>query len=204
MTKVDNSTYQIVNIPLNWYYLILNEKSKKPDYSVIMILAVLAGSYFNSHVDNQDFIKSFSKEWLELLNDIYKSADEYENTEKHSFFYGMLEKYDFIKNKEVGLLAAFLLSEFFGRLAELSFPNKIFVNKKEILELFNETPQRVRKAIEFLKRILLKDIDFKINKKNIEITFSKEIQDTRAYDLENRTTDGFKPLTDIFSKLQII
>lgn len=98
MTKVDNSTYQIVNIPLDWYYLILNEKSKKPDYSVIMILAVLAGSYFNSHVDNQDFIKSFSKEWLELLNDIYKSADEYENTEKHSFFYGMLEKYDFIKN----------------------------------------------------------------------------------------------------------
>ncbi len=26
----------------------------------------------------------------------------------------------------------------------------------------------------------------------------------KAYDLENRTTDGFKPLTDIFSKLQII
>jgi len=26
----------------------------------------------------------------------------------------------------------------------------------------------------------------------------------KAYDLENRTTDGFKPLTEIFSKLQII
>ena len=26
----------------------------------------------------------------------------------------------------------------------------------------------------------------------------------KAYDLENRTTDGFQPLTEIFSKLQII
>lgn len=81
-------------------------------------------------------------------------------------------------------MAAFLLSEFFGILAELSFPNKIFVNKKEILELFNETPQRVRKAIEFLKRIRLKDIDFKINKENIEITFNNSI----------RPKDGFQKL----------
>jgi hypothetical protein len=29
-------------------------------------------------------------------------------------------------------------------------------------------------------------------------------QELKAYDLENRTTDGFRPLTEIFSKLQII
>jgi len=28
--------------------------------------------------------------------------------------------------------------------------------------------------------------------------------EVRAYDLENRTTEGFKPLTEIFIKLQII
>ena len=30
------------------------------------------------------------------------------------------------------------------------------------------------------------------------------VKEVKAYDLENRTTEGFKPLTDIFSKLQII
>lgn len=181
MDKVDNSTYQIVNIPLDWYYLILEEKSKRPDYSAIVYLASLAELYFISQENNKDYIKFFRKSALELLNDIYKSADEYKNAEKHLFCCHLLKAHAFLKNKEIGFLAAFLLSDLIINTGEemennLSYKNLpiVSINKKNLLKLFNETPQKIRKALELLKKLDL--ITFKINKENIEITFSKEIQ----------------------------
>lgn len=177
MAKIDEEINEILPIPLNWYYLILDKKSKRPDYSVIVGLAFLAELHFVSQENNKDYMKFFPEHSLELLNDIYKSAGEYKNAEKYSFFCHVLKNPNFLENKEIGFLAAFLLSEFFAKLVDPSSSNKIFIDKKEILELFNETPQRIRKAIEFLIKIKLKNTDIKINKENIEITFLKEMQE---------------------------
>lgn len=165
MSKEDiNYEPEIIFVPLHWYYSLLDHKQKRPDYKKITSMAIL-GDLYETSADKDGYIEGdfcfdgqneggifLHKEITSLLD------EEYIGKESHriiiNLITGMAEKH-----KEYGYLAGYLLSEVILLIdhlqsfnSEVAFNSLLPIHKDLLLETFNETPQRIRRALEVLKK----------------------------------------------------
>ena len=100
--------------------------------------------------------------------------EEYINKKSHrivvDLITGMAEK-----NKEYGYLAGYLISDLIDIIDHTnSSDNSLSVPKHEWLTLFNETTQRIRKALEVLKKLDI--ITFSVSQNYFEISINTPAQ----------------------------
>jgi len=181
MSKEDiNYEPEIIFVPLHWYYSLLDHKQKRPDYKRITSMAIL-GDLYETSADKDGYIKGdfcldgqneggifLHKEIISLLD------KEYINKKSHRIIVdlitGMAEK-----NKEYGYLAGYLISDLIDIIDHTnSSDNSLSVPKHEWLTLFNETPQRIRKALEVLKKLDI--ITFSVFQNYFEISINTTAQ----------------------------
>lgn len=187
MSKEDiNYEPEIIFVPLHWYYSLLDHKQKRPDYKKITSMAIL-GDLYETSADKDGYIEGdfcldghneggifLHKEITSLLE------EEYIGKESHRIIIdlitGMAEK-----NKEYGYLAGYLLSEVILLIdhlqslnSEVAFNSLLPIHKDLLLETFNETPQRIRKALEVLKKLDI--ITFSVSQDHFEISINTPAQ----------------------------
>lgn len=187
MSKEDiNYEPEIIFVPLHWYYSLLDHKQKRPDYKKITSMAIL-GDLYETSADKDGYIEGdfcfdgqneggifLHKEITSLLE------EEYIGKESHRIIIdlitGMAEK-----NKEYGYLAGYLLSEVILLIdhlqslnSEVAFNSLLPIHKDLLLETFNETPQRIRRALEVLKKLGL--ITFTVSQNHFEISINTPAQ----------------------------
>lgn len=182
----NNYQPEIIFIPVHWYYSLLDHKQKRPDYKKITGMAIL-GDLYASSADKDGYIEgNFCLDGKKIggliLHEEITSVleEEYIGKESHriaiDLITGMAEK-----NKEYGYLAGYLLSEFIFLMdfnqsldSNLPFNSNFPVPKSLLLESFNETPQRIRKALEVLKKLDL--ITFTVSQDHFEISITTPAQ----------------------------
>jgi len=187
MSKEDiNYEPEIIFVPLHWYYSLLDHKQKRPDYKKITSMAIL-GDLYETSADKDGYIEGdfcfdgkneggifLHKEITSLLD------EEYIGKESHriiiNLITGMAEKH-----KEYGYLAGYLLSEVILLIdhlqsfnSEVAFNSLLPIHKDLLLETFNETPQRIRRALEVLKKLGL--ITFTVLQNHFEISINTPAQ----------------------------
>lgn len=176
----NNYNHEIIFVPVHWYHSLLDHKQKRPDYKKITGMAILGDLYANS-ADKDGYIKGdFCLDGKNtggmLLHQEITSVleEEYIDRKSHRIFInlitGMAEK-----NKEYAYLAGYLLSDLIDIIDNTnSSDTSLFVPKNEWLRLFNETPQRIRKALELLNKLNL--ITFSISENHFEISITTSAQ----------------------------
>lgn len=171
---------EIIFVPVHWYYSFLDHKQKRPDYKKITSMAIL-GDLYETSADKDGYIEGgfcfdgqneggifLHKEITSLLD------EEYINKKSHrivvDLITGMAEK-----NKEYGYLAGYLISDLIDIIDHTnSSDNSLSVPKHEWLTLFNETTQRIRKALEVLKKLDI--ITFSVSQNYFEISINTPAQ----------------------------
>ena len=185
-TFYNNYEPEIIFVPVHWYYSLLDRKQKRPDYKKITGMAILGDLYTNSadkdgYIEG-DFCFDGQNKGGILLNKEITSVLEEEYIDKKShpilidLITGMAEQ-----NKEYGYLAGFLLSEFILFMdyvqssdSNVPFNSIVPIPKNSLLKTFNETPQRIRKALEVLKKLDL--ITFSVLQNHFEISINTPAQ----------------------------
>ncbi len=174
--EFNNYNPEIILVPANWYYSFLDHKQKRPDYKRITGVAVLGDLYASlsdkdGYIDGEFCLDGKNTGGLHLDKDtISFLEEEYIGEKSHRIFIdiitGMAQK-----NKEYGYLAGYLLSDLIDIIDHTnSSDNSLSVPKNEWLRLFNETPQRIRRALELLKKLSL--ITFLISENHFEISIN--------------------------------
>ena len=176
----------IIFVPIHWYYWLLDRKQKRPDYKRITSMAIL-GDLYETSADKDgyiegDFCLDGHNEGEIFLHEEITSVleQEYIGRESHRIIVdlitGMAEK-----NKEYGYLAGYLLSEFILLIdhlqslnSEVAFNNLLPIPKDVLLKNFNETPQRIRKALEVLKKLDI--LTFSVSQDHFEISINTPAQ----------------------------
>jgi len=181
MNKKDiNYEPEIIFVPLNWYYSLLDHKQKRPDYKKITSMAIL-GDLYETSADKDGYIEGdfcfdgkneggifLHKEITSLLD------EEYIGKESHRIIINLITGMA-KKHKEYGYLAGYLISDLIDIIDHTnSSDNSLSVPKHEWLTLFNETPQRIRKALEVLKK--LDFITFSVSQNYFEISINTTAQ----------------------------
>lgn len=184
--QTNNYNLEIIFVPVDWYYSFLDHKQKRPDYKKITGMAMLGDLYTNSadkegYIEGEFCLDGENTGGILLHQEITSVLEEdYIGKESHRIIIdlitGMAEK-----NKEYGYLAGYLLSEFiflmdFSHSLDSNSPfNSNFpVPKSLLLESFNETPQRIRRALELLNKLNL--ITFTVLEDHFEISITTPAQ----------------------------
>jgi hypothetical protein len=176
----------IIFVPVHWYYWLLDYKQKRPDYKRITAMAVLGDLYANSadkdgYIEGDFCFDGQNEGGIFLHKEITSLLDkEYINQKSHRIIVDLITGMAG-ENKEYGYLAGYLLCEFIFFMDEVqsvdskkSFHSKFPILKESLLKNFNETPQRIRKALEVLKKLDI--LTFSVSRDYFEISINTPAQ----------------------------
>lgn len=170
-------------VPAGWYHKFLDENQKRPDYKMLTGLAILGKLYMQADEEgfipgeysldgintgaihlSQEIMEDFSQYYKKgtmytplytnLVNSIVRTQDELEYRASHLISYLFFSTHRFLTEAyELAKCEDLSTKETEYLLGEYKLLGRFLISKASLIGVFNETPQRIRITLDFLKKL---------------------------------------------------